>query len=75
MFGVAQGEIREMVESGQVEFKHLEAAMQNLTAEGGKFAGLMEAQSKTVAGTFSLSRTTSTPHSGRWASRSSRRST
>lgn len=53
VFGVAQGEIREMVESGQVEFKHLEAAMQNLTAEGGKFAGLMEAQSKTVAGTWS----------------------
>ena len=52
-FGIAESGVRQLVESGQVHFKHLERAFISLTGEGGKFAGLMEAQSKTLAGLWS----------------------
>ncbi|MEW5921604.1 MAG: tape measure protein [Bacillota bacterium] len=52
-FGVAESEVRRLVESGQVHFKHLERAFVSLTGEGGKFAGLMKAQSETIAGLWS----------------------
>lgn len=52
-FGVAESEVRKLVESGQVNFGHLEEAFKSLTSEGGKFEGLMEAQSQTVAGKWS----------------------
>ncbi len=52
-FGVAESEVRELVSSGQVNFANLEQAFIDLTAEGAKFGGLMQAQSETLAGSFS----------------------
>ena len=52
-FGVSESEVRKLVESGQVNFGHLEEAFKSLTSEGGKFEGLMEDQSQTVAGLWS----------------------
>ena len=52
-FGVAESEIRNLVEKGQVNFSHLERAFADLTAAGGDFAGQMEAKSKTLIGLFS----------------------
>ena len=52
-FGVTDSEVKKLVESGQVDFKNLEAAFVSLTSEGGKFTGLMAAQSQTLAGRWS----------------------
>lgn len=52
-FGVTETEVGKLVESGQVNFGHLEKAFQSLTDEGGDFAGLMKAQSQTVTGLWS----------------------
>lgn len=52
-FGVAEVAVRELVETGQVNFSHLEKALQSMTAKGAQFGGLMEAQSKTLAGVWS----------------------
>lgn len=51
--GVAQNEVRGLVEEGKVGFPELQAALGYLTGEGGKFTGLMEAQSQSMAGLFS----------------------
>lgn len=51
--GVATSEIRGMVEAGEVGFPELQAALGYLTEEGGKFNGLMAAQSTTLTGLFS----------------------
>lgn len=53
MFGVAESEIRGLVEAGKVGFPEVQEVIENLTNEGGKFGGLMEAQSKTIAGQIS----------------------
>lgn len=52
-FGVAEGEVRKLVEEGKVGFPELEKAVQNLTNEGGMFAGGMLRQSKTLNGMIS----------------------
>lgn len=52
-FGVAKEEIQKMVEEGKVGFPEVQQAIINLTNEGGKFGGLMEAQSKTITGQLS----------------------
>lgn len=52
-FGVAESEVRNLVSSGQVNFSNLRNAFVDLSSEGGKFAGLMDAQSKTLAGSWS----------------------
>ena len=52
-FGVAESEVRSLVESGQVGFANLEVAFQSLTSEGGRFAGLLGDLSQTTAGQFS----------------------
>lgn len=52
-FGVTEGEIRGMVEKGQINFSHLGQAFKDLTATGGQFAGQMAAKSKTLIGLFS----------------------
>jgi tape measure domain-containing protein len=52
-FGVAEGEIRGMVERGQVGFPQLQSALFELTKEGSMFGGAMEAQSKTFWGQWS----------------------
>jgi tape measure domain-containing protein len=45
--------LKKYVEEGKVGFKEIEQAFTNLTSEGGKFTGLMDAQSKTLGGTIS----------------------
>ena len=52
-FGVSDSEVKKLVESGQVGFPAIEQAFISLTSEGGKFHGMMDAQSKTTAGLFS----------------------
>lgn len=52
-FGVAESEIREMVEAGKVGFPEVQKVIESLTDEGGKFGGLMEKQSKTLSGQVS----------------------
>ena len=52
-FGVAESEIRGMVEKGKIGFPELNRAFTSLTAEGSRFGGMMEAQSQSVAGLFS----------------------
>lgn len=49
-FGVAESEVKKLVENGDVGFNNLEKAFKDMTSEGGQFAGLMEAQSKSLAG-------------------------
>lgn len=49
-FGVAESEVRGLVESGQIGFANLEQAIASMTGEGGQFAGMMERQSKSMKG-------------------------
>ena len=52
-FGVSESQVRKLVESGQVGFPQIEKAFIDMTSKGGKFAGMMEMQSKTTKGLFS----------------------
>ena len=52
-FGVNESQVRKLVESGQVGFPQIEKAFIDMTSKGGKFAGMMEMQSKTTSGLFS----------------------
>ncbi len=52
-FGVAESKVKELVEAGKVGFPEVQKVIENLTDEGGKFGGLMEAQSKTISGQIS----------------------
>lgn len=52
-FGVADSEVKNLVEAGKIGFPQLQKVLQSLTGPGGKFAGLMEAQSKSLSGRFS----------------------
>lgn len=52
-FGVAESEVKQLVTDGKVGFPQVEEAIKNLTDEGGKFGGLMEAQSHTIIGQIS----------------------
>lgn len=52
-FGVAKDQIKKMVEEGKVGFPEVQKAIIDLTNEGGRFGGLMEAQSKTISGRIS----------------------
>ena len=55
-FGVADSEVKELVESGQVGFPEIEKAFISLTDEGGKFAGLTEALAGSLEGQLSTLR-------------------
>lgn len=55
-FGVADSQVKALVQSGQVNFGHLEAALRDLTAEGSQFGGMMAAQSQTLSGQWSTLR-------------------
>jgi tape measure domain-containing protein len=52
-FGVADQEVKQLVQDGAISFDNLEAAFKSLTSEGGKFAGGMARQSRTLNGAFS----------------------
>jgi len=53
VLGVNEKEIRKLGEQGKISFASLEQVFKNLTGEGGRFAGLMERQSKSLDGLFS----------------------
>ena len=52
-FGVAETEIKSMVEAGKVGFPEVQRVIQNLTNEGGMFYNLMQEQSRTITGQIS----------------------
>lgn len=52
-FGVAESEIKGMVESGKVGFPDIERAFKSLTGEAGLFYNLMQEQSKSLTGQVS----------------------
>lgn len=52
-FGVAESEIRKLVEEGKVGFPEVQKVIMSLTNEGSKFGGLMAEQSKTISGQIS----------------------
>lgn len=52
-FGVAESKVKELVEAGKVGFPEIQKVIESMTNEGGKFGGLMEAQSKTIIGQIS----------------------
>lgn len=52
-FGVAESKVKKLVEEGKVGFPEVKKAIDSMTGTGGKFGGLMEAQSKTIAGQIS----------------------
>lgn len=52
-FGVAKNAIFDMASKGQISFKMMERAMQNMTKEGGFANKAMILQSKTLSGVFS----------------------
>lgn len=52
-YGKTAGEIQEMISKGEVGFPAVQAALQNLTGEGGRFNDLMDKQSKSLGGMWS----------------------
>ena len=52
-FGVTKDKVSELVTAGKVGFPEVQKAIESMTNEGGKFGGLMEAQSKTITGQVS----------------------
>jgi tape measure domain-containing protein len=52
-FGLSDSQIKKLVETGQVGFPEIERAFINMTSQGGKFSGMMAAQSRTTNGLFS----------------------
>jgi tape measure domain-containing protein len=52
-FNVSKESISKMASEGKIKFSDLENVMSNLTGEGSKFGGLMDAQSKTLGGKWS----------------------
>lgn len=51
--GVAEDEVKGLVEAGRIGFPEVQKVIQNLTNEGGMFYNLMEEQSKTITGQIS----------------------
>ncbi len=52
-FGVTKDKVKDLVTEGKVGFPEVEKAIIAMTSEGGKFGGLMEAQSHTITGQIS----------------------
>lgn len=53
VMNVNASEVKKLGSEGKISFSLLEQVFGNLTGAGGKFAGLMDAQSKTLAGKWS----------------------
>lgn len=51
--GVSESQVKKLASEGKVGFGQLQTAFKNLTTDGGRFSGLLEAQSKTLGGTLS----------------------
>ena len=52
-FGVAESQVKQLVEEGKVGFQQVQKAIENLTSEGSKFGGGMAAQAKSINGQIS----------------------
>ena len=52
-FGVAENEVKGLVEAGKVGFPEVKKVIMSLTDEGGMFFNLMQEQSKTITGQIS----------------------
>lgn len=52
-FGVASDKIGSLVTAGKVTSKEFKAAIESMSADGGKFANLMDKQSQTIVGKIS----------------------
>lgn len=52
-FGVAKNEVNGLVTAGKVGFEDMKKALVSMTTDGGKFANLMDEQSKTITGKIS----------------------
>lgn len=52
-FGVAENEVKSLVEAGKVGFPEVQKVIMSLTNEGGMFFNLMQEQSKTITGQIS----------------------
>lgn len=52
-FGVAEDKVGELVTQGKVGFEEVNKALKALTSDGGQFANMMDAQSKTLKGQYS----------------------
>lgn len=53
IFGVTKNEVAELVSAGKVGSAEVQKAIENMTNSGGRFGGLMEAQSHTITGQIS----------------------
>lgn len=53
IFGVTKNEVAGLVTAGKVGSAEVKLAIENMTSAGGKFGGLMEAQSHTITGQIS----------------------
>lgn len=53
VLGVSTSQVKEFASQGKIGFAEIEQVFKNMTAEGGKFGGLMDAQSKTLSGKWS----------------------
>jgi tape measure domain-containing protein len=51
--GVTESEVKKLASEGKLNFGHLQQAFTDLTSEGSMFGGLMEEQSKSLAGRWS----------------------
>ncbi len=53
VMGVSETRVRRMVSEGRIGFNQIHNALVNMTREGGRFHGMMEASSKTLLGRWS----------------------
>jgi tape measure domain-containing protein len=53
VMGVSTAQIKEFASQGKIGFNEIDQVFKNMTENGGKFAGLMDAQSQTLAGRWS----------------------
>lgn len=54
VMGVTTQQIKKLTEQGAVGFEQVEKAFKNMTGEGGRFAGMMDAYMKTLSGQLSM---------------------
>ena len=53
VLGVSSGQVKDFASQGKIGFNEINQVFVNLTKSGSKFGGMMEAQSKTLAGQWS----------------------
>lgn len=53
VLGVSTAQVKDFASQGKIGFKEIEQVFKNMTSEGGKFGGLMDAQAKTLSGQWS----------------------